>query len=39
MTEEEWFAGTDPTPMVEFVRGKIGDRRLRLFALECGRRY
>jgi hypothetical protein len=32
MTEVEWESGTDPTPMLGFVRGKVSDRKLRLFA-------
>lgn len=32
MTEIEWENGTDPTPMLQFVRGEASDRRLRLFA-------
>jgi hypothetical protein len=32
MTEIEWENGTDPTPMLQFVRGKTSDRKLRLFA-------
>jgi hypothetical protein len=34
MTEEEWLASANPAPMLEFVRGKTSDRKLRLFA--CG---
>jgi hypothetical protein len=33
MTKAEWLAGTDPTPMVEFLRGKASGRKLRLFAV------
>jgi hypothetical protein len=31
MTEQEWITATDPTPMLEFLRGKASDRKLRLF--------
>ncbi len=37
MTEAEWLAATDTTPMLEFVRGKATDRKLRLFAVACCR--
>ena len=32
MTEIEWESSTDPAPMLQFVRGKASDRKLRLFA-------
>jgi hypothetical protein len=38
MTEAEWLAANTPEPMLEFVRDKASERRLRLFACACCRR-
>jgi hypothetical protein len=35
MTESEWVACTDPQKMLEFLRGKASERKLRLFACSC----
>jgi hypothetical protein len=37
MTEAEWMACTDPTPMLEFLRGQMNSRKMRLFACCCCR--
>src|SRR4051794_7173756 len=38
MTEAEWLAATDPKPILEFLRVKAADRKLRLFACACCRK-
>jgi hypothetical protein len=37
MDEEEWLACVHPMPMLEFVVGRVSDRKLRLFACACCR--
>jgi hypothetical protein len=38
MTEAEWESGSDPDSMLRFARGKVSDRKLRLFAAASFRR-
>jgi hypothetical protein len=37
MTEAEWLVCTDPSPMLDYMRSKASDRKLRLFACACCR--
>jgi hypothetical protein len=38
MTEQEWLSCTDPDLMLNFLRGKVSDRKLRLLTVSSGRR-
>src|SRR5262245_29300727 len=38
MTEAEWLACTDPMPMLEFLAGRVSQRKLSLLSVACCRR-
>lgn len=38
MIEQEWVKSTDPRAMLQFLRGKVSQRQLLLFAFGCCRR-
>jgi hypothetical protein len=35
MTEADWLASNDPTPMLDYLRGRATDRKLRLIVCGC----
>lgn len=37
MTETEWLVSVDPDEMLDFLKGKASDRKLRLTAVACSR--
>ena len=37
MTESDWLNGGEPRPMIDFIRQRISDRKLRWFACACAR--
>ncbi len=39
MTEAEWLAATDPRPMLHSLQDNFSERKLRLFAAACCRRW
>lgn len=39
MTEQEWLTSPDPAEMLEYLRGKVSDRKLRLWVEACRGTY
>ncbi len=39
MDEERWLNGTDPHAMLDYLRGRVVERKLRLFACACVRQH
>jgi hypothetical protein len=39
MNEVDWLTTTDPAAMLAYLEGQVSDRKLRLFACACVRRY
>jgi hypothetical protein len=39
MTEQDWLEATDPLPMLDFLKDKTSERKLRLFSVACCRRF
>jgi hypothetical protein len=37
VTESEWLAGVNPTPLLAHLEGRVSDRKYRLFACACCR--
>jgi hypothetical protein len=38
MTEQEWRTATGPDPLLEYLRQRVSERKLRLYAIACCRR-